>query len=40
MRTLSYIVATDGKLIRQRGITGDVATASVSAALPSALARR
>ena len=40
MPTLSYIVATDGKLIRQRGITGDVATASVSAALPSAFARR
>jgi hypothetical protein len=38
MRTLSYIVATDGKIYF--GTSGETATASVSAALPSALARR
>jgi hypothetical protein len=37
--TLSYIGATDGKLF-QRGMAGEVATASVSPALPSGLARR
>jgi hypothetical protein len=36
--TLSYIGATDGKSYL-RGVIGEVATASVSAALPSGLAR-
>ena len=38
MHTLSYIVATDGKIYF--GVTGETATARVSPALPSAWARR
>jgi hypothetical protein len=38
MPTLSYIGATDGKSYL-RGVIGEVATASVSAALPSGFAR-